>query len=101
MDNRNRRIDQILNDKNLEIDQRDRQIGVLELNIKDRDHRLAETVERLGEAEQKIDVRIIEIEFSSINHSIFFKEQQLEIDDIIREKNRLTIVPEDREVFIE
>jgi hypothetical protein len=50
-----------LNDKNFTIDQCERQIGALQLNIKDREHKLAETIERLGEAEQKIDVRIIEI----------------------------------------
>jgi uncharacterized protein (DUF3084 family) len=57
LDNRNRRFDEILNDKNFTIDQRERQIGALELNIKDREHKLAETVEKLGEAEQKIDVK--------------------------------------------
>lgn len=57
MDNRGRRIDQIFNDTNLEIEQYKRQISALQLKSEDSEHKLVETVERLGEAEQKIDVK--------------------------------------------
>ena len=56
LENRTRRFDETLNDRNFKIEQCERQIGELQFNIKDRDRRLAETTERLGEAEEKTDV---------------------------------------------
>ncbi len=46
-----------MNEQNSTIDQYKRQIGELELNIQDREHKLAHTNEKLEQAEQKIDVK--------------------------------------------
>lgn len=100
VENRNRRIDEILNETNSAIDQRERHIAELQLAIKDRERKLAETDERLGEAEQKIDVKPLRFSLG-IFVNFIFQEQQLEIDDLNRQKNRLTIAPEDREVPID
>lgn len=61
---RNRRIDDILNEQNSTIDQYKRQIGELELNIQDREHKLAHTNEKLEQAEQKIDVKWSKFSFN-------------------------------------
>lgn len=54
---RDQRIDEILNEKNSTIAQRERQFNELQITIKDRERKLQEVTEQLGEAEEKIDVK--------------------------------------------
>jgi len=59
LQNRSQRIDEIINEKNSVIDQCERQIDALQLNIQDREHKLDHTNEKLAQAEEKIDVKLL------------------------------------------
>jgi len=63
LQNRNKRIDEILNEKNAAIDQCERQIHELQLNIQDREHKLVHLNDKLEQAEQKLDVKFLKFYF--------------------------------------
>ncbi len=63
LQNRNKRIDEILNEKNAAIDQCERQIHELQLNIQDREHKLVHLNDKLEQAEQKLDVKLFKFYF--------------------------------------